>query len=116
MAVPLLPAQVAEIEAIIKDRSTIDVNNLSLEDFKASGMLSIVDLETMYIDHVKANFDLQAIKNCGRKWAYDAMYGAGQNVMKKLFPEITMLHCEHNPALWVRHPNRLIRIYRSFQS
>jgi phosphomannomutase len=26
------------------------------------------------------------------------MYGAGQNVMKKLFPNMTFLHCEYNPS------------------
>jgi phosphomannomutase len=26
------------------------------------------------------------------------MYGAGQNVMRRLFPEITLLHCDYNPG------------------
>ena len=30
--------------------------------------------------------------------AYDAMFGAGQNVMKRILPEIRMLHCENNPS------------------
>ena len=32
------------------------------------------------------------------KLAYDAMYGAGQNVMKRLLPETLKLHCENNPG------------------
>lgn len=111
---PLLPAQVSEIETIIKDQSTIDLNKISMEDLKANGMLSVVDLETMYIDHVKANFDLQAIKNCGRKWAYDAMYGAGQNVMKKLFPDITMLHCDYNPGFMGQAPEPIDKNLQEF--
>jgi len=39
----------------------------------------------MYIAHVENNFDLEAIRTCGLNWAYDAMYGAGQNVMRHLF-------------------------------
>ena len=101
---PLLPAQVSEIEDMIKDASTIDTLKLSLEDFTAKGLLQIVDLETMYINKVKENFDLDAIKKSGINWAYDAMYGAGQNVMKKLFPEITLLHCDHNPGFHGQAP------------
>jgi phosphomannomutase len=101
---PLLPAQVAEIEAIIKDQPTKDFAALSLDDFIHNGTLQMVDLETKYIDRIKESFDLDAIKNCGKKWAYDAMFGAGQNVMKKLFPEITLLHCDHNPGFHGQAP------------
>ena len=52
----------------------------------------------MYLDRVKSSFDLDAIKNSGLNFAYDAMYGAGQNVMKKLFPYMTFLHCDYNPS------------------
>lgn len=111
---PLLPAQVSEIETIIKDHSTIDTENVSLEDFKSKGLLKMADLETMYIDHVKANFDLDAIKNSGKKWAYDAMFGAGQNVIKKLFPEITMLHCDHNPGFHGQAPEPIDKNLQEF--
>jgi len=95
---PLLPSSVSEIEAIIKDQPGIDTEQLSLEDFRKKGLLSYVDLETMYCDHVIANFDLDAIRKSGLRFAYDAMYGSGQNVIKRLFPEITMLHCDYNPS------------------
>ncbi len=101
---PLLPSSVAEIEAIIKDKSAINTEKLSLIDFEKSGLLTYVNLEDEYIDHVKANFDLAAIKNCGKKWAYDAMFGAGQNVIKRLFPEIDMLHCDNNPGFHGQAP------------
>ena len=32
------------------------------------------------------------------KFAYDSMYGAGQFVMQKLFPDMSFLHCEYNPS------------------
>ena len=111
---PLLPSQVSEIEAMIKDKSTIETEKISLDDFKKSGLLQMVDLETMYIDHVKANFDLAAIKSSGKKWAYDAMFGAGQNVMKKLFPEITMLHCDHNPGFNGQAPEPIDKNLQEF--
>jgi phosphomannomutase len=61
-------------------------------------MITYVDLETLYVDEVKSKFDLKAIQESGMEFAYDAMYGAGQNAMRRLFPDITFLHCEENPG------------------
>jgi phosphomannomutase len=52
----------------------------------------------MYCDHAAASFDLEAIRNSGLTFAYDAMYGAGQNVIRRLLPDTTFLHCEYNPS------------------
>ena len=91
---PLLPEAVQEIEDMIADSCSIDV----LSDLKKSDLLEYIDLETMYCDHAAKNFDLDAIRNSGLSFAYDAMYGAGQNVMRRLFPDITFLHCDYNPG------------------
>jgi phosphomannomutase len=92
---PLLPEQVQEIEDIIPDSSSFSFDANSISDFKE---ISYIDLETMYCNHVEKNFDLEAIRNSGLEFAYDAMYGAGQNVMRRLFPDITFLHCDYNPG------------------
>ena len=52
----------------------------------------------MYIDRVKECFDLDTIHKAGFKVGYDAMYGAGQNVMRRLFPDAVLLHCDDNPS------------------
>lgn len=101
---PLSPEKVQEIEDIILDTNTIQLDKISIEDAIAAGMIEIVDLETRYVDHVKANFDLDAIKNSGLRLAYDAMYGAGQNVLKRILPETHFLHCEHNPSFMGQAP------------
>ena len=49
---PLLPSSVSEIENIIKENSSIDIDKLSLDDFKSKGLLEVVDMETMYLKHV----------------------------------------------------------------
>src|ERR1035437_5505734 len=77
---PLIPSMVEEIEAMIPDASTEAVRDLqsrTIEDFEK---IEYIDLETMYCEHVERNFDLETIKNSGLAFAYDAMYGAGQNV------------------------------------
>ena len=95
---PLLPEKVEEIENIIPDKSSTDVDNYSIKDFVDKKLVEYVDLETMYCEHVEKNFDLNLIRKSGLKLGYDAMYGAGQNVIKRLLPQATMLHCENNPS------------------
>ncbi len=101
---PLIPSDVQAIEDIIPERSTIDLDKISMTELEKSGMVSIVALEDEYITHVEKNFDLDAIRNSGLKLVYDAMYGAGQNVVKRLFPAITMLHCDYNPGFHGQAP------------
>jgi phosphomannomutase len=64
----------------------------------AAGMVEYVDLETMYVNEVESKFNIPLIKESKMEFAYDAMYGAGQNVMRRIFPDITLLHCDYNPG------------------
>lgn len=95
---PLVPEQVQEIEDIIADECTLNLNAKSVADWVAEKKVEYIDLETLYCDHAAASFDLEAIRNSGLTFAYDAMYGAGQNVIRRLLPETTFLHCDYNPS------------------
>ncbi len=97
---PLSPSKVQEIEDIIPNEHGLNLKAISLE----SELVEIVDLETMYVEHARANFDLDAIEKSGLKLAYDAMYGAGQRALKLLLPNIEFLHCEHNPSFMGQAP------------
>lgn len=101
---PLSPEQVQEIEDMIADKSTINLDYVDLKAAESKGLLEIAPLEDMYVKHVEANFDLDLIKKSGIKFAYDSMYGAGQRVMYRLFPEIVHLHNEHNPSFYGQAP------------
>jgi len=101
---PLSPEQVQEIEDIIPETISVNWEAVSIEDAIANGSVEIVDLETRYVDHVKANFDLEAIKNSGLRFAYDAMYGAGQNVLRRILPDTHFIHCEYNPSFYGQAP------------
>ena len=59
---PLQPELVQEIEDIIPEQNAIDFKKIDLDEAMKAGQLEVVDLETLYVDHVKANFDLDAIK------------------------------------------------------
>jgi len=93
---PSSPQTVEAIENEIPE--TIPFQLKSIDELQKAGMIEFIDLETMYVDEIEKNFDLEAIKKSGLEFAYDAMYGAGQNVMRRLFPDITFLHCDYNPG------------------
>ncbi len=99
---PATPQVITEIENTIP--ASIEIKSESYESYLKKGMIAEVDMEQMYIEHVEANFDLDAIRNSGLNFAYDAMYGAGQDVMRRIVPEATFLHCEHNPGFDAQAP------------
>jgi phosphomannomutase len=104
---PSIPSDIAEVEALVPDVSTIEVP--SLEKMTEEGLLNYVDLEGMYLAHVEANFDMDAIRNSGQKIAYDAMYGAGMNAVQKLLPDAIFLHCDDNPGFKGQAPEPIHR-------
>jgi phosphomannomutase len=101
---PLLPDQVGEIEQIIPDENTVDLSAISIGQAEEDGLIIYSDFEEMYLQQVREVFDLDLIKNSGIGLAYDAMYGAGQRVAKRLLPDMTFLHCEYNPSFMGQAP------------
>ena len=95
---PLEPEKVNEVEALIPDTCSFNYQEISLDVAMQSGQLQEVDIESRYINHVKSNFDLEAIRNSGLNLMYDAMYGAGQRALPMVLPEVELLHCDHNPS------------------
>lgn len=106
---PMLTAEVDEVEAIIPGENEIDVDAIKLSELISDKKVEYIDAHAMYVDHVKASFDLDAIKNCGLSFAYDAMYGAGRRVMRELFPDITFLHTDDNPGFEGTAPEPILR-------
>lgn len=111
---PLLPEKIEEIEYLIQERATIDVDKLTLKEFENRGLIEYVDLETIYCERIALSFDLELIRKSGLRLAYDAMYGAGQNVIKRLFPDATMLHCEYNPSFDGQAPEPIHKNLKEF--
>ncbi len=100
---PITPTDIIALEALIPRQS-----NLALPDMHtvfAEGLLNYFDLEQLYIEHIKTHIDLDAIRNAHIKIAYDAMFGAGMNVIERLLPDAVFLHCEENPAIPGRIPD-----------
>jgi phosphomannomutase len=113
---PLLSEDIQKIEDIIPATNSIDLEKISIADFVKAGLIEYVDLETMYVDHVERNFDMEAIRNTKMNFAYDAMYGAGQNVMRRLLPDITFMHCDYNPGFEGQAPEPIHKNLQPFAS
>ncbi|MCB9285560.1 MAG: phosphoglucomutase/phosphomannomutase family protein [Lewinellaceae bacterium] len=104
---PLSPGEVAEVEALIQAQAMSDLP--SWESLKEKGLVKYADLESEYIAHVNANFDVPAIRNSKVRLAYDGMYGAGQDAMRILLPGAVFLHCDYNPSFKGQAPEPIHR-------
>lgn len=93
---PSSPAEIDAVERLIPLAASIPQTDI--DTFIKEGWIDYIDLETLYFDHVEKNFDMEIIRTCGKVFAYDAMYGAGQNIVRRLMPNIVSLHCEQNPS------------------
>ncbi len=98
---PMIPSEVAEIEDLIPDYIPVLKPNV--------GKIEVVDLESMYETKVRAAFDIPAIQSVAMPFAFDAMYGAGQRIMKKLFPGAIHLHSDFNPSFHGQAPEPIER-------
>lgn len=110
---PALPAMIDEVEALIPDWASVPGE--SLEFFLNNGMIEWMDMETLYANHVQNSFDLNLINNSKLQLGYDAMYGAGQGVMRRLFPEATFLHADYNPGFEGQAPEPIDKNLAEFR-
>lgn len=104
---PTIPSDIAEVESLIPEDCLPVLPDI--EELKSKELLSYIDLEQIYVDHVEKNFDLDAMRNSDLGLAYDAMWGAGQNVIKRLFPDAALLHCDYNPSFLGQAPEPIHR-------
>lgn len=111
---PLQPEKVEEIEKLIPEKLRLPYESLNLDDFKSRHLLQYVDLETLYCKQIAEHFDLQLIQESGLRLGYDAMYGAGQNVISRLLPGAALLHCDHNPSFNGQAPEPIHRNLKEF--
>jgi phosphomannomutase len=100
---PLGPEEVQVIEDMIPE-SPKDYSALTWEDLIHDPLVTQVDLEKDYLEAVRANFDLDAINKSGLKFAFDAMYGAGQRVVRQILNDVKEFHCDYNPSFMGQAP------------
>ena len=79
---PSSPKDIAAVEAMIPDE--VDMPGQSLDHWAEQGLLEYINLEDMYVTYLEGKFDFDLLRKSPFKMAYDAMYGAGQNVIRRL--------------------------------
>lgn len=104
---PATPDTVEEIENLIPDLEITP--GYSFEHFVSNGRITFADFETMYLDHCKNSFDMSTLQSVGHNLVYDAMYGAGRNVIPILFPNAHVLHGSDNPGFEGRAPEPILK-------
>ena len=109
---PAVQSEIDAVEANIPD--TYEHTTLPFAELLKSDLVELIDMEQEYMDHVYANFDIEGIRKSGIKLAYDAMYGAGMNVVRRLFPEATLLHADYNPSFMGQAPEPIARNLKPF--
>lgn len=104
---PAIPSEVSKVELLIADH-TVDAGN-TFESYFSDEMISYGDFETMYYNHCLNSFDMEALDSVSSGLVYDAMYGAGQSIVKRLLPKATILHGNHNPGFEGRAPEPILK-------
>ena len=93
---PSSPKVISEVEALIEKQ--VACPDTTIEALIKDGKVELVDMEELYFNQVQKSFNIDKINNSGYVIAYDAMYGAGQNIVPKILPKAITLHCEDNPG------------------
>jgi phosphomannomutase len=109
---PASPVEIAKVEELIPDYTPEP--SLSYEDFKANGTLLVADFQDAYYQRVESSFDLPSLREGDLQFAYDAMYGAGQDVMRDILPDSVFLHCEYNPGFDGQAPEPIHKNLKEF--
>lgn len=104
---PSVPADITAVENLIADAP--EGNLPTMKSLVESGAAEYIDLETMYVKEVESKFDMRLIRESNIRLAYDAMYGAGQSVMRRILPNIVPMHCEYNPGFYGQAPEPISR-------
>ena len=107
---PATPDMIAAVEAELPKVT----GELAIEDddaLAADGRIETFDLQGGYVDLLRSQLDIDAIKESGTRVAYDAMYGAGQGVVTELLGKarVTEVGHELNPGMHGQAPEPIER-------
>ena len=90
------PDEIVKIEKELENIKEVSVSK-NLDELVKEGKVEYFKGEDYYLNYLKNKIDIDKIKNGNLKVIYDAMYGAGQNLINR-FVEIKQLHGEINPG------------------
>jgi len=104
---PATPAVVSDVEELIPNNEITSKQNFA--ELVESGMIEYNDFETMYYDHARNTFDMDALDTLSPSLVYDAMYGAGKRIVDRLLPKSNITHGTDNPGFEGRAPEPILK-------
>ncbi len=111
---PLLDQDLKNIENMIPEMNEIHLDSLHFEEYIDKGIIEYIDLEDFYINNLKENFNLESIEKSRFTFAFDSMYGAGQQVFKQLLPGVHLINCQQDYSFGGIAPEPLARNLKKF--
>ena len=94
---PAYPEMIADVERKLAKVKSVR-RKLSLEELLDRKIVRYDDLASLYIEDIKGKIDIDLIRSAGFRIVFDAMHGAGQGVMQRILPGLTLLHNDFNPS------------------
>ncbi len=106
---PLLDEDLKDIEVLISMDSSLDLDLLKWEQYIKQELIRYADLEALYLETIERHFDLDGLRDSGIGLAFDAMYGSGQKIIRKIFPDAMFHRCSEDPTFSGTAPEPLER-------
>ena len=103
---PATPQTVSEIEDLIPDTPVELAQSFDKYFFE---LIEKEDFESIYLDHCRKNFNMEALESMSSSLLYDAMFGAGRKVVAKLLPDSNIIHGDENPGFLGRAPEPILK-------
>lgn len=95
---PLFERDIIDIENLISDEYTIDLELLNWDSFLDQGIIQYISLDTIYYKHVDQQFDIHIQAEKAQNVGIDLMYGSTQKMVKNLFPRGNFIRNEIIPT------------------
>lgn len=107
---PAHPEVITEIESYLP---LVDPATEIMADNK---LIEMVDMKGFYVSYLKSRIDLPLIRESKVKIAHNAMFGAGQDLIKNLFDEsmVNCYHCSLNPGFGGINPEPMPQYIEEF--
>ena len=111
---PLIEEDIRNVENLINPEAEIDLEQVNLDSMVEKGLIKYTDLEKLYTDHLKQSFKLDLIANSRFRFAFDPMFGSGQNIMKKILPNVKSINDKPDPYFNYTSPEPLARNLKDY--
>ncbi len=103
------PEEVEYVARVEKEANALSKKSLegikkSFSDLSKKGLITRSNLRQIYVDDLRKKIDINAIKSARLRIAHDAMYGAGQGILRQLIEDAVVIHNEFNPSFGGEHP------------